>query len=157
MAAAPRKPKYRFLDLGAREDIAAEPVPLDGMFQLVKPRFEPLSGIDVPRLDDGEKPTAVGMAVMEWWGTVNDKDWRTCPTDLVRAIEAVSATNNNVERIRQAFKGTSAVWERNHAGRYSAVTIDVLTPVDWTGNRTAPRENRIWPAAACRLWGILDP
>jgi hypothetical protein len=140
MAPAPRRPKYRFLDPDAREDIAAEAVPLDGIFQLVKPRFEPLSGVDVPRLEDGEKPTAVGRAAMEWWGRVNDKDWHNCPTDLVRAIEAVSATNDNVDRIRQAFKGTSASWERNHAGTYSAVTIDVLIPA--VGPATVqPRES----------------
>ena len=140
MTPTPRKPKYRFLDRDAANDIAAEPVPLDGVFQLTKPRFEPLTGADVPRLDDGEKPTAVGRAVMDWWATTNDADWRSCPTDLVRSIEAVSASNENVDRIRQALRGTSARWERNHAGIFSAVTIDVLVPVVGTAT-VQPREN----------------
>lgn len=140
MAATPRKPKYRFLDRTALEDIPAEPVPLEGVFQLTKPRFEPLSGHHVPTLDDGERPTAVGLAAMEWWGNVNESDWRTCPTDFVRSIEAVSATNDNVVRIRQATKRPTPVWERNHAGLFSAVTIDVLVPS--VGPATVqPREN----------------
>jgi hypothetical protein len=140
MGPAPRKPKYRFLDPAAVDDIPAESVPLEGVFQLTKPRFEPLTEAGVPTLDDGEKPTAVGRAVMEWWGRASDEDWRECPTELVRAIEAVSSTNDNADRIRQATKGTSRPWERNHAGLYSAVTIDVLIPA--VGPATVqPREN----------------
>ena len=140
MTPTPRKRKYRFLDPDALGDIAADPVPLDGVFQLTRPRCEPLTGDDVPRLDDDEKPTAVGKAVMEWCGNGNDTDWRSCPTDLVRGVEAVSATSDNVDRIRQALRGSSARWERNHAGIFSAVTIDVLVPAVGTAT-VQPREN----------------
>lgn len=139
--AAARKPKHRFLDHDALEDLLSEPVPLDGVFQLLPPTFEPLDG--EPDLDDGTPPTSTGKALMEFWGACHERDPQECPNGLVRAIEAVSATPRNADAIRQALRGSGssgARWERNHAGLFATATLEVLVPM--VGQATVqPRGN----------------
>ena len=137
-----KKLKFRFLE-GSSDKLFAEPTDIDsGAFRLLPPRFEPLSG--EAKLADGTPPTAVGLAVMEWWAACTGRPSAECPTGLVRAIEAVSASGDNVAELRRAFRGSgdSAVprWRRNHAGRIAIAEIDVLVPL--VGPATVqPRES----------------
>ncbi|GAA2339205.1 hypothetical protein [Dactylosporangium salmoneum] len=115
-----RKPKFRFLNEN-HPDLIASPVPVDRVFNLLPPTFDPL--VDLPPLDDGEPPTAVGAAVIEWWADEYKCDRSEVPTGVVRAIEAVSATPRNAEAIRKAR------WRRNHAGTFAVAELEVLVPV----------------------------
>lgn len=115
-----RKSQFRFLDAD-HPDLIAEAVPVDGVFALIPPKFEPLT--DEPDLDDGVPPTAVGKAVMEWYSSAHRCDLKDTPTSVVRAIEAISSTVENINSIRKAR------WRRNHAGTFSVAQLDVLVPV----------------------------
>lgn len=120
------RPYFRFLD-PSNESLISEAVPIEGgNFIVGLPTFEPL---DEPDLDDGTPPTEVGLAVMEWWAACNHRSPRECPTGLVRAIEAVSATVDNAEQIRRTFLTGSPNWRRNHAGRFAVAQIQVLVPM----------------------------
>ncbi|MCX5150326.1 hypothetical protein OHB36_26740 [Streptomyces sp. NBC_00320] len=118
---AARKSTFQFLN-PAHRNLISDAVPLDGVFPLLPPVFEPLRG--EPALSDGEAPTELGKAVMEWYGKANECPPEETPAELVRAIEAVSAGGReNVEAVRRA------TWRRNHAGRLSVAQLVVCVPM----------------------------
>ncbi|MGY5107076.1 hypothetical protein, partial [Streptomyces sp. 900105245] len=99
----------------------ADAVGVDGAFPILPPRFEPLTG--EPNLEDGEPPTELGKAVMEWYGKAHECHPSATPAGVVRAIEAISATKNNVIAVRRAH------WRRNHAGQFSVAQLEVFVPL----------------------------
>lgn len=117
---AARKSTFQFLDPQHRS-LISDAVPLDGVFPLLPPVFEPLRG--EPALSDGEPPTELGKAVMEWYGKAHDCPPQETPAGLVRAIEAVSAGRDNAEAVRRAR------WRRNHAGLLSVAQLVVCVPM----------------------------
>ncbi|MFF1496856.1 hypothetical protein [Streptomyces sp. NPDC058304] len=119
---AARKSTFQFLDSGHR-NLISDAVPLDGVFPLLPPVFEPLRG--EPALSDGEPPTELGKAVMEWYANANSCAPEETPAGLVRAIEAVSAGSGreNIEAVRRAQ------WRRNHAGLLSVAQLVVCVPM----------------------------
>ncbi|MFF4952791.1 hypothetical protein [Streptomyces chattanoogensis] len=117
---AARKSTFQFLD-PRHHNLISDAVPLDGVFPLLPPVFEPLRG--VPALSDGEPPTELGKAVMEWYGKVHDCPPEEAPAGLVRAIEAVSIGRDNADAIRKAR------WRRNHAGLLSVAQLVVCVPM----------------------------
>lgn len=131
MNAAPRKPKFAFLDESETnlDELIADPYPVNNNFPLLPPRFEPLT--DRPVLSDGTPPTALGEAVMDWWGVTHERPPSECPPGLVRAVEAVSGgLPGNIGRIRSSFGPGGPRWRRNHAGQYAAaVELDAWIPM----------------------------
>ncbi|KOG31582.1 hypothetical protein [Streptomyces resistomycificus] len=115
-----RKSSFQFLNPG-HQNLISDAVPLDGVFPLLPPVFEPLSG--EPALSDGEPPTALGRAVMEWYGRVHGRAPEETPAGLVRAIEAVSIGRDNADAVRRAQ------WRRNHAGLLSVAQLQVCVPM----------------------------
>lgn len=128
MVTPAKKSKYLFLDPEHLESLGSAAAPLDGMFPLLRPKFEPK--LDMPALSDGEPPTEVGWAVMEFWAAANSTTPDHCPTGVVRAVEAVGAWSAaNATSIRSAMPGNRIRWIRNPAGRIAAFTIEVLVPM----------------------------
>ncbi|MFE6843177.1 hypothetical protein [Streptomyces sp. NPDC057686] len=118
---AARKSTFQFLN-PAHGNLISDAVPLDGVFPLLPPVFEPLRG--EPDLSDGVPPTELGKAVMEWYAKANECPPEETPAGLVRAIEAVSAGGReNVDAVRRA------TWRRNHAGRLSVAQLVVCVPM----------------------------
>jgi hypothetical protein len=110
----------RFLNT-EHPDLLAQAVPVDQVFTLLPPKFEPLT--NEPDLDDGVPPTAIGKAVMRWYAEAHQCSPVETPAAVVRAIEAISATSENIEAIKKAR------WRRNHAGMFSVAQLEVLVPV----------------------------
>lgn len=117
---AARKSTFQFLAPHGL-DVISDAVPLDGVFPLLPPVFEPLRG--EPALSDGEPPTELGKAVMEWYGEARRCPPEETPAGLVRAIEAVSVGRENVTAVRRAH------WRRNHAGLLSVAQLVVCVPM----------------------------
>ncbi|MFI9239937.1 hypothetical protein [Streptomyces sp. NPDC053079] len=117
---AARKSTFQFLAPNSL-DVISDAVPLDGVFPLLPPVFEPLSGERA--LSDGEPPTELGKAVMEWYGQARGCPPEETPAGLVRAIEAVSVGRENVAAVRRAH------WRRNHAGLLSVAQLVVCVPM----------------------------
>lgn len=117
---AARKSTFQFLDPTHR-NLISDAVPLDGVFPLLPPVFEPLRG--EPALSDGEPPTELGKAVMEWYGRAHGRPPEQTPAGLVRAIEAVSIGRDNADAVRRAQ------WRRNHAGLLSVAQLVVCVPM----------------------------
>ncbi|MEV3855810.1 hypothetical protein AB0J38_15990 [Streptomyces sp. NPDC050095] len=117
---AARKSTFQFLNPG-HQNLISDAVPLDGVFPLLPPVFEPLSG--ERELSDGEPPTALGKAVMEWYAKIHGGAPEETPAGLVRAIEAVSVGRDNIEAVRRAQ------WRRNHAGLLSVAQLQVCVPM----------------------------
>ncbi|MGR4852645.1 hypothetical protein [Streptomyces sp. LARHCF252] len=117
---AARKSTFQFLD-PRHQNLISDAVPLDGVFPLLPPVFEPLRG--EPALADGEPPTELGKAVMEWYGKVHGCAPEESPAGLVRAIEAVSIGRDNADAVRRAQ------WRRNHAGLLSVAQLVVCVPM----------------------------
>ncbi|MCX4626782.1 hypothetical protein [Streptomyces sp. NBC_01443] len=118
---AARKSTFRFLE-PRHENLISDPVPLDGVFPLLPPVFEPLRG--EPALSDGEPPTELGKAVMEWYAKAHGCPPEETPAGFVRAVEAVSAGGReNIEAVRRAQ------WRRNHAGLLSVAQLVVCVPM----------------------------
>lgn len=117
---AARKSTFQFLD-PRHHNLISDAVPLDGVFPLLPPVFEPLRG--EPALSDGEPPTELGKAVMEWYAKCHGCRPEEAPAGLVRAIEAVSISRDNAEAVRRAQ------WRRNHAGLLSVAQLVVCVPM----------------------------
>ncbi|MGW9497453.1 hypothetical protein ACWG5P_24225 [Streptomyces prasinus] len=111
---------FRFLNPNHPE-LIADAVNVDGVFPLLPPVFEPLTG--EPDLEDGEPPTELGKAVMEWYGDAHKCHPSATPASVVRAVEAISATKHNVNAVKRAR------WRRNHAGQFSVAQLEVLVPM----------------------------
>jgi hypothetical protein len=116
---AARKSRFQFLN--NHQNLISNAVPLDGVFPLLPPVFHPLDG--EPELSDGTPPTELGKAVMEWYGKARACPPEETPAGLVRAIEAVSISRDNVEAVRRAQ------WRRNHAGLLSVAQLVVCVPM----------------------------
>ncbi|WP_030293130.1 hypothetical protein [Streptomyces katrae] len=118
---AARKSTFRFLD-PRHENLISDAVPLDGVFPMLPPQFEPMRG--EPALSDGEPPTELGKAVMDWYAKAHDCASEETPAEFVRAIEAVSAGGReNIDAVRRAQ------WRRNHAGLLSVAQLVVCVPM----------------------------
>lgn len=117
-----RPNKYRFLT-ESHPDVSSSEVPVDGVFQVIPPIFEPLA--DEPPLADGEPPTKVGKAVMASYARAfGFGDPYETPTGVVRAIEMIAVPSDaNVLALN------SAGWRRNAAGLAFTAVITVFTPL----------------------------
>jgi hypothetical protein len=117
---AARRSTFQFLD-PRHQNLISDAVPLDGVFPLLPPVFEPLR--DEPALSDGEPPTELGKAVMDWYARARGCAPKETPAGLVRAIEAVSMVRENADAVRRAQ------WRRNHAGLLSVAQLVVCVPM----------------------------